>query len=282
MMVSGEREGRAAAERYRLDHHLGTQPLGDLVALIDLIEKIDVAIIQSPANDTHGITVCDPQTDTVMLIATATPNPVRLRSTIAHELAHHLFNDKTPEGEDWQDRTFEETRADAFARHLLLPLAAIPEVLGHLDPAHPTGESDVSGLVQRFALSPQMVAIQLCEAGYISGQQKNLWMTLTAPRLSTRYGWSTHYAMWQSDSETVRPPQRLLARAIKGYADGFVSINTIARLQDTDPTSAFVELTEAGVLVQQPEATTADETELLGADAPDALAAFDAEFGDDG
>ncbi len=282
MTISGEHEARAAAERYRIDHHLGSQPLGDLVALIDLIEKIDVAIIRSPASDTHGITICDPQTDTVMLIATATPNPVRLRSTIAHELAHHLFNDKTLEGNDWKDRPFEEVRADAFARHLLLPLAAIPEMLGPLGPSLPTGESDVSGLVQRFALSPQMVAIQLCEAGYISAQQKNQWMTLTAPQLSTRYGWGNLYAMWQSDSQTVRPPQRLLARAIRGYADGLVSIGTIARLQDTDPDTAFTELTEAGVLVQQPEATTVDETELLGAGASDALAAFDAEFGDDG
>jgi Zn-dependent peptidase ImmA (M78 family) len=278
--MNAEREGRDAAERYRTEHHLGTQPLGDLIALIDLEQRIDVAVIRSPAEDAHGITVRDPNTGTSMLIATATANPTRLRSTIAHELAHHLFGDKTPEGNDWDSRPDEESRATSFARHLLLPIAALAAVLGEPS-ARPITESDVSALVQRFGLSPQMVAIQLCQARYISEQQKNQWMALTAPRLATRYGWSNTYALWQDESRAIRPPQRLLARAIDGYTNGLVSIDTIARLEDTDPNSARDALDDAGLTVQATGASTVDDDELPARQTQDALAAFDAEFGDD-
>jgi Zn-dependent peptidase ImmA (M78 family) len=279
--MNPEREGREAAERYRADHHLGTQPLGDLIALIDLEQGIDVAVIRSPADDAHGITVRDPNTGTSMLIATATANPTRLRSTIAHELAHHLFGDKTPERNHWDSRPAEESRATAFARHLLLPIAALADVLGEPSTTRPITESDVSALVQRFVLSPQMVAIQLCQARYITEQQKNQWMAFTTPRLATRYGWSNTYALWQNESRAIRPPQRVLARAISGYVNGLVSIETIARLEDTDPNSARDALDDAGLTVQPASATLVDDGELPARRNQDALAAFDAEFGDD-
>lgn len=279
--MSAESGGRTAAERYRHEHHLGTQPLGDLVALIDQVEGIDVAIIKSPADDAHGLTVRDPNTNTTMLFATITPHPMRLRSTIAHELAHHLFGDYTPVGDNWQVRTREESRADAFARHLMLPLAALPDVLGAPDPSRTVGESDVSALVQRFAVSPQMVVIQLREARYISDHQKNEWMNLTAPRLATQYGWSNLYAVWKADSESIRPPQRLLARSIDGYTRGLVSIDTIARLEDTGTADTEAALAEAGLHAHIATAKPVDVTEIPGRHSRDALAAFDAEFGDD-
>jgi Zn-dependent peptidase ImmA (M78 family) len=280
--MSAEREGRDAAARYRAQHHLGTQPLGDLVALIDLVEGIDVAVIRSPADDTHGITVVDPETSATMIVAVATPNPTRLRSTIAHELAHHLFGDSAPGGNASNDRPHEESRANAFARHLLLPLEALADVLGPPEPSRPITEGDVSALVQRFALSPQMVAIQLCQGRYISDEQKTNWLTLTAPRLATRYGWSNLYSVWKADSEAIRPPQRLLARAVEGYANGLVSIHTIARLENISAESAEAALTEAGIVPNAPVAVPVADTELPSHGSRDALDAFDAEFGDDG
>ena len=35
MILNAEAEGRAAAARFRQEHHLGVQPLGDLVAIIE-------------------------------------------------------------------------------------------------------------------------------------------------------------------------------------------------------------------------------------------------------
>ncbi|MFZ2501947.1 MAG: ImmA/IrrE family metallo-endopeptidase [Nocardioides sp.] len=280
--MSPEQEGRDAAEEYRQQHHLGTQPLGDLIALIDLEEGIDVAVIRSPADDAHGITVRDPHTGTTMLIVTATDNPTRLRSTIAHELGHHLFGDKTPDGNDWNSRVSQESRATAFARHLLLPVAALGDLLGEPDTSRPIRESDVSALVQRFNLSPQMVAIQLGEARFIGEEQRERWMRLRTPDLATRYGWGGPYALWQADSRATRPPQRLLQRAIDGYAQGLVSIDTIARLEDLDAKATLAALTEAGIVVEPTVAEAADVADLPGAHVQDPLAAYDAEFGVDG
>jgi len=126
-----------------------------------------------------------------------------------------------------------------------------------------------------------MVAIQLREARYISEQQKSGWMNLTAPRLSTRYGWSNLYSIWKTDSQAIRPPQRLLARTIDGYTQGLVSIDTIARLEDTDAEVAEAELAEAGLTAHTQTAAAVDDTELPGYRSQDALSAFDAEFGDD-
>lgn len=279
--MSAEHEGREVAQQYRHKHYLGTQPLGDLVALIDLVEKIDVAIIRAPADDAHGITVRDPRNGTAMLIATTTNNPTRLRSTIAHELAHHLFADQPP-NIDEDARPREEVRADAFARHLLLPIEALADILGPADAGRTIDTSDVSALVQRFGLSPQMVAIQLCIGRYISETQKDEWMaSLSSPRLATRFGWSNLYANWQASSQTVRPPQRLLARAIRGYAQGIVSIETIARIEGTDPATAREALSDAGIQVQAETAELADLGDPKNSRTAEALAAFDAEFGDD-
>lgn len=278
--MSAESEGRTAAQRYRDRHHLGFQALGDLVALIDLVEGIDVAVIRSPTYDAHGLTVRDPHTGTSMLIVVATPHATRLRSTIAHELAHHVFDDAADTNDDPAERTQEEMRADAFARHLLLPLEALPALLGPPDPGRPISERDVSMVVQRFAISPQMVAIQLRQARYISEQQKSEWMALTAPQLATRFGWSNQYAIWQADAQAVRPPQRLLARANNGYTQGLVSVETIARLEDIDPGTAEHQLEEAGLVVAPPSVERVQINDIAAPSA-EALAAFEADFGDD-
>lgn len=281
--MNPEQEGQAAAEQYRKEHHLGIQPLGDLVALIELEEGVDVAVIRSPADDAHGITVSDPHTGTSMLIATATDNPTRLRSTIAHELGHHLLGDKTPDGNDWNSRPDEESRATAFARHLLLPIAALTDLIERRPDADQLiRESDVSALVQRFNLSPQMVAIQLRKAGFISGQQAAAWMGLRTPGLATRFGWSNTYTLWQAESRATRPPQRLLQRAIAGYAQGLVSLETIARLEDVGTETALAALTGAGIAVEPPVAIPVDVAADNDARTRETLAVFDAEFGDDG
>lgn len=277
--MSAENEGRAAAEQYRRRHHLGSQALGDLVALIDLVEGIDVAVIKSPAYDSHGLTVRDPHTGTSMLIVVATPHATRLRSTIAHELAHHVFDDAADPNDDPAERTHEEMRADAFARHLLLPLDALPTLLGPPDQSRLITERDASALVQRFAISPAMAAIQLRQARYISEQHKSELMALTAPRLATRFGWSNQYAIWQADAQAIRPPQRLLARANDGYTQGLVSVETIARLEDIDPGTAKAQLVEAGLVVAPPPVERVQIDDMAPPSA-EALAAFDADFGD--
>ena len=109
--VNTETEGRAAAERFRREHHLGVQPLGDLVAVIEHVTGIDVAVLDV-GPDEHGLTMRDPDRAAVFIGVARTRNPMRQRSTLAHELAHVLFEDWIPdEAAKWIDQTLVEDDA---------------------------------------------------------------------------------------------------------------------------------------------------------------------------
>lgn len=104
----------------------------------------------------------DPNRGVTVLAASATPHAVRLRSTLAHELGHHIFNDPTPAV--WSENTPEERRATEFARHLLIPQEGLIDLLGAPGTIEVT-DAVLSKVVERFAVSPGMAAIQLREAG---------------------------------------------------------------------------------------------------------------------
>ncbi len=249
-MVNVETEGRDAAARFRQEHHLGVQPLGDLVSIIEQATGVDVAVLES-GPDEHGLTMRDPMRQAVFLGVASTRNPMRQRSTLAHELGHVLFEDWTRDGTgSWSDRGSAEIRADAFARHLLVPAEGLREFLADREVVT---ESTLSEVVQRFLVSPQVAAIALHQACSIDGRAKQEWMTLTAPKLAARFGWSDQYKALQADSTQRRAPQRLLARAIKGYAEGVLSVQAIATLRGTTLEVAEAELYQAGVVpVERP------------------------------
>jgi Zn-dependent peptidase ImmA (M78 family) len=250
--VNAETEGRDAADRFRQDHHLGVQPLGDLVAVIEQATGIDVAVLDV-GPDEHGLTMRDPVRGTVFIGVARTRYPMRQRGTLAHELAHVLF-------EDWMDgdagsltsRSPEEIRADAFARHLLLPVEGLRDLLGSQGPVT---QSTLSVVVQRFLVSPAIAAIALEQAGYLDLTIKQEWMALSARQLAVRFGWVDQYHALRAESDQRRAPQRLLARAIKGYADGVLAAQAIATLRGITLETAEEELREAAVVpVEQPVA----------------------------
>jgi Zn-dependent peptidase ImmA (M78 family) len=242
--VNAEAEGQSAAARFRQEHHLGVQPLGDLVAIIEQAGGIDVAVLDV-GPDEHGLTMRDPRRDAAFIGVARTRNPMRQRSTLAHELAHVLFEDWTSSGDaGWSDRSPEEIRADAFARHLLVPVEGLRQFHG---PRKPASQSSLSADVQRFLVSPAVAAIALNQAGYIDGATKQEWMALSAPKLAARFGWTDQYHALQADSDRRRAPQRLLARAIQGYAEGVLPAQAIATLRGVALDDAEAELREAGV-----------------------------------
>lgn len=265
-----EAEGRAAANRFRQEHHLGVQPLGDLVAIIEQATGIDVAVLDV-GPDEHGLTMRDPDRTAVFIGVARTRNPMRQRSTLAHELGHVVFEDWVDNGAgNWSDRTPEEVRADAFARHLLVPVEGLRALLGEPEPV---AMSTLSALVQRFLVSPAIALIALHQAGYVDTATKRDWMALSAPQLAVRFGWSDQYRALQADSDQRRAPQRLLARAITGYAEGVLPAQAIATLRGITPEAAEAELREAGIEPTRPPVAWADAESLPAADVD--LAALD-------
>jgi Zn-dependent peptidase ImmA (M78 family) len=257
--LNAEAEGRTAAARFREGHRLGVQPLGDLVAVIEQATGIDVAVLDV-GPDEHGLTMRDPARNAVFIGIARTRKPMRQRSTLAHELGHVLFEDWADVGAgNWGDRSPAEIRADAFARHLLVPVEGLREFLGD---GQSVTEPVLSQVVQRFLVSPQIAAIALHQASYIDDATKQEWMALTAPILAARFGWSDQYRALQADSDQRRAPQRLLARAIKAYAEGVLPVQAIATLRGITPAAAEADLQEAGVVPAERSVVWADPTEL--------------------
>lgn len=250
------------AQRFRAEHGLGAQPLGDLVTLIEQHTGIDVVVMEAGENE-HGLTMRDPQRGAVFIAVARTRAPMRQRSSLAHELGHMLFDDyhdsAAGTGSKWR-----ETRTDAFARHLLLPHDGLDLLLG----GHNAGGRDpeelatLSVVVQRFLVSPAIAAIAMAQHGHISEATKQQWMdTVTTPMLATRFGWRDLYSALVWESDQTRAPQKLLARAIAGYREGVISARALANIRGLGVEELLAELDDAGVVVHDP-----------GADDPDSAA----------
>lgn len=273
MILNAETEGRTTAARFRREHHLGTQPLGDLVAVIEQAAGIDVAVLDV-GPDEHGLTIRDPARDAVFIGVARTRNPMRQRSTLAHELGHVLFKDWADDcASSWSEGNPVETRANAFARHLLVPVSGVREFLGS---QQRVTLALLSAVVQRYLVSPPIAAIALEQGEYIDQSTKQEWMALTTRQLANRFGWSDQYRALQADSDQRRAPQRLLARAITGYEEGVLSAQAIATLRGITLEDAEADLRDAGVVPLQRAVAWADAAEL-----PDVqvdLAALDEAF----
>lgn len=249
-----EDQARELAEKFRTENRLGLQPLGDLVALIEQTTGYGVAVIDTQ-NGEHGLTMRDPVRGKVFIAVARSTKPMRQRSSLAHELGHVLF-------EDWGNdlkfdvRSPEEIRADAFARHLLVPVEGVRQLLGHKAVA---GEAQLSEVVQRYVVSPAIAAIALRDAGYIDAGQSTAWRKIRTPELATRHGWRDQYAALQQDANQTRSPQKLLSRSILGYAKGLVSDQAIATLRGIPVEQASMELDEAGIT---PELLSSDEVRV--------------------
>lgn len=168
MTPSLEQQAQRAADEFRREHRLGVQPLGDLVALIEQTTGHDVAILDADP-DEHGLIMRDPERNKVFIGVARSHKPMRQRSSLAHELAHLIF-------QDWSDelgkRSPEEIRADAFARHLLVPQEGVKEFLGS---THDVSRQTLSDVVQRFLVSPAIAAIAMREAGYVPSGLASEW-----------------------------------------------------------------------------------------------------------
>ncbi|WP_435113405.1 ImmA/IrrE family metallo-endopeptidase [Nocardiopsis synnemataformans] len=94
--------------------------------------------------------------------------------------SHVLFEDVMDSAAGaWNHRSPEEVRADAFARHLLVPIEGLCEFLGERGPLT---QAVLSEVVQRFLVSPPTAAIALCQAGYIDDATKEEWLSPTTPQ----------------------------------------------------------------------------------------------------
>lgn len=205
---------------------LGDGPIKDLFELAYLAADVDVLSMDAP-DEEHGLTVTDTKTGRTVVAVAITPHAMRQRSSIAHELGHILAGDLDREGVlPTGQRNCEEQRADAFARHLLLPSAWVETKFasGQKVTLH-----DLSEIVQEFGLSPAMASIQLQKTGVIDCGVCDEWMRQSSGMLAARFGWLSQYHDMCTASHQPRAPQRLMARAAAGYKAGIISSVELSR-----------------------------------------------------
>lgn len=210
--------------------------------LIHVAKGIDVISMKAPGTE-HGLTMCDPASGRVVIVVATTPHPMRQRSSIAHELGHVLAGDLDRDdtlipGE----RSPAEIRADAFARHLLLPLDAIRRRFIVDDAPATVLPADLSDLVQEFEVSAQLAAIQLRTLKLIDPDTCSAWGARSAANLATTFGWGSRYRALAAVSSQSRAPQALMARAVEGYHRGVLGINELAAWYEREPAELAAEL----------------------------------------
>lgn len=260
MTGSNEAQAKKAAQEFRTAHGLGVQPLGDLVGIVERFTGYDVAVVDAEA-DEHGLTMFDPVREHILIGVARTRHPMRQRSTLAHELGHVIFKDylEDPQSRasNWGSRRpAEEIRADAFARHLLVPQEGLKAWLGV---EGPVSQVTLSRVVQRYLVSPAIAAIALRDTGYINSDLTEKWQEISTGALATKYGWRDYYLGLQEEADRIRAPQKLLARATRGYIEGVVSAQAIATLRGIPEAELLAEFAEAGIAPKpQPE----DEFEI--------------------
>lgn len=230
-----------AASRFRETQGLGLAPIGDLVTLIEQSKEVDVAVIDAEGGDEHGVSMTDSVTGITMIAAAVLDNPMRWRSTLAHELGHLVFEDHAAQVNGTIPDDVEH-RARAFARHLLVPLEAVKRFV-----TAPVDMASLSRLMQTFEVSPPIAAIQLREAGLIGEELCSQWCELDVPEVATRFGWMDRYEAMQAESRQPRAPQRLLQRAIRGYVEGVVTLETLASIRGVTVNEMADELDSAGI-----------------------------------
>lgn len=255
MNISTDVQARIAAENFRNEHGLGVVPLGDLISVIKQTTGHDVAVLEADG-DEHGLAMTDPLRGRVFIGVAKTMHPMRQRSTLAHELAHLVFQDHS---DSLWERNSAESRADSFARHLLIPQEGLKQFLGEIGTL---GESHLSQVVQHFLVSPAIAAIALQEAGFISNEAKTEWMKISTPALATKFGWRDYYAVLQLESNKVRAPQGLVARAICGYEEGVLNAQAIATLQGRTEPEVLSEFQQAGIFPRSLDIETIEFDEL--------------------
>lgn len=178
---SGE---RAARERRRIFGLTETQPIADLLELVEGVLDVPVLIERFEADKIAGVLLRHASSDSFVGI-NADHHPVRQRFTLAHELGH-LHLDHQPRVELASDvfgssTDPQEVEANYFAAELLAPRQAVTAWLEERDEIAALDAEAVARLALGFGISFPTACYRLERAGVIGATAKRrLIATLSA------------------------------------------------------------------------------------------------------
>lgn len=242
--------GRRTAGKVRDALMLSDNPIIDLVQLIEDC-GIPVAFLSLPET-IHGLNVRDERSGygARVIIVNCNDYWTRQRFTLAHELAHALYND---DGQVIVDTIGEpdylpERRADTFARHLLLPEAAMKkEVLAARETGIPANIF-VPRLMLSFGVSREVVLRALVDDGLVERSDPRL-PALESEPVSRQMEKAGYGAKWQELCEVQHEPSGspwLTERAVEAYGRGLVDVSVVAEIMGEDQEVVAEQLAAAG------------------------------------
>ena len=214
-------------------------PVERIEQLTELVNA-DLLITELPEK-VDALTVRDPATGHIVIAVATSKVPYRQNFSLAHEVGHICAGDlERPATVNPCLDSHAERRANSFAAHVLCPLDSLPEQLEGRDPST---DAALSHLVQRYKVSPTVIATQLRRADLIRKEEStalaNRW---SAPQLASRFGWRELYDLDVARASTSRPAPRLVADATQAYLDGLVSAEVVALARGISPQQVHDEL----------------------------------------
>ena len=230
------RAGRESAQRVRDGLQLGEEPIADLVGLAERL-GFPVAFRPLP-EDMHGLTVLDEREGVatrVIIVSTRGPWTMQ-RYTIAHELSHALYMDAGQVIVDLVDipERLPELRAESFARHLLLPSAALGREVTQARQEGSSWEVLTARLMVRWGMSRQAIARALEDDHLASAEETAAIRSRRVDDLMADAGLSEQWqALCAGQSEPSGSPW-LVSRALEAYSRGWVGAHVVADLLEQD------------------------------------------------
>lgn len=241
-------DGLNTAARVRAVLGLGDGPVGDLVDLVEGLGypvthlELPVGLCGLNARDEHDGAVCR------VILVNATDPWQRRRFTIAHELAHSLFDDAgqviVDELED--SSRLEEVRANVFARHFLLPATALRDRFARAQAQGVAADTLVAQVMVEFRVSRDVVVNAIRDDGLVAPDHPALAKLATA-KLATLLGPARLVDTWEqleASTDTATYSPMLSGRARRAYTHGWVHPRVIAEVEQRDIGDVLQDLVE--------------------------------------
>ncbi len=233
------RQGQIGAEIVRRALDLGSDGLSNLPELFERHFGVHVAL--GPwGEQVDGL--CVHSDDFALLMASTDFSQGHTNFTLAHELAHHLFQDPreiiTENSSDMFSDDVLEKRANAFAAYFLMPVDGLRALLSYQGekPGSLSGRSAIR-LMETFGVSMKALTYHLSTIEWMDSESGRTLRDLGVGNLVAKYSSDAPNGAWATPSRNRRYPARLVSAAtdaVRGERLGLGPLATLLEREDND------------------------------------------------
>jgi len=251
-----------SARDYRT--HVGldaTGPVPDLLRVVEDVAGLAVSVIALPSGVSGAYTI---EEGVGFIFVNLDDSVARQRFTLAHELAHHVYDDGGIV--DLEETVFGETsirrerRAQTFSAEFLVPLRAVSTWMDVRDASDVTLRLIVE-LASYFRVSAPVALIRLQLAHFID-QQSRTYIDLSEAidrgehlRLAKRLGIEEAPDSLSKIKSRCQPraPAKMWEYSVVGYEQGLLTVDRIAQAMHSVPEKVLARLDDMGVVAPEDE-----------------------------